>query len=392
MSTMPAAYPYIEVSIDTSGLTPIAQRSPGVIAVVGHTPAGAAGGTAAVDTPFWVATLDQAAGLFAQTVAGSVVPTPLYSSLEIAFQQNPAASKVYGVRAAPGEYAAALAALEGADDVDFVSLANEVSVGTASGGGNAATGLMALKEHVENMSSQGLKRIGVAMVDPAHAKSNTYATDVNTTMTPLQSSDSRMVVVAARGATVDVATAAMAAIAGYDPQVSMVLKPVGGVEIPAGQAFSPAEIMQLSQANINPLIAPALIVGGAIRFGDGRTYTTDADLLYIDIVRVLDDIDFRLKAGLIGMIGDARITKAGLRLISTRIDGILGPLVNAAEIDDYDFVIPVLDILSTPESTWTPTDAALVQTARANRAVDVAVSITYGPATHQLLVKLTPKF
>ena len=41
----------------------------------------------------------------------------------------------------------------------------------------------------------------------------------------------------------------------------------------------------------------------------------------MDIVRTLDDIDFRLKSGLIGAIGDARITKAGMTGVKTRVDG-----------------------------------------------------------------------
>jgi hypothetical protein len=54
-----------------------------------------------------------------------------------------------------------------------------------------------------------------------------------------------------------------------------------------------------------------LIVVGGFYFAEG-TFTTDATLLYVDIVRTLDDLDFRLKAGLIGTIGDARITRGGL--------------------------------------------------------------------------------
>ena len=38
--TVAAAFPFIEVSIDTSALQPTAQRSPGVIAVVGASTAG----------------------------------------------------------------------------------------------------------------------------------------------------------------------------------------------------------------------------------------------------------------------------------------------------------------------------------------------------------------
>ena len=55
-----AAYPFIEVKIDTSGLQPVAERSPGVVAVVGKTATGAAGGTADTNKPYVVETLDQA--------------------------------------------------------------------------------------------------------------------------------------------------------------------------------------------------------------------------------------------------------------------------------------------------------------------------------------------
>jgi len=389
MATIPAAFPFIEVKIDTSALTPVAQRSPGVIAIVGKS----AAGSAAVNKPFAIDTLDQAAELFATKNAdGTVTETPLYSSLKIAILQDPKPSKIYGVKVDTDNYAAALASLEAADDVTFVSLSNEVTVGAAAGGGAAATGLVALKDHVETMSAQGQKRIGVAMVDPATAKSNTYVDDVNNTVDSLKSSSSRMVMIAARGATGDAATAAMAAIAGFDPQVSVVLKKVRGFSMPVESQYSPSEIKGLSEAGIIPLIDPALIVGESLHFAEGRCFTTDASLLYIDIVRVLDDIDFRLKAGLIGAVGDARITKSGMTMLKTRVEGILGPLQRSAVIVDFAIDIPVLSILSVPETAWNATDRAIVQTARANRMVDLFVSVTYGPAVHLLKVTLSPKF
>ncbi|MCG5072067.1 hypothetical protein [Paraburkholderia tagetis] len=392
-ATVPAAFPFILVNIDTSALMPIAQRSPGVIAIVGKTPAGADGGDAAFDMPTVVDTASDVSQHFAKINAdGSVADTTLSTSLKLAMLQSPTPSKIYGVKVNGTDYAGALASLEAADDVDFVCLANETDVGAAAGGGNPPTNLLALKAHVETMSAQGQKRLGVAMVNPATVKSPTYVHDVDTTATPLKSDSSRMVLVAARGATVDVAAAATGAIAGYAPQVSMVLKRVRGVSVPTASQYGPSEIKGLSEAGIVPIIEPALIVGGGFYFGEGRCYTTDASQLYIDIVRVLDDIDFRLKAGLIGLIGDSRITKAGLTQVKVRIDSILGPLLNAAVIDDYATTIPVLNILMTPESAWSATDSALVVTARANRTVDVFVSITYGPAVHQLRVTLAPSF
>lgn len=388
-----AAFPFIEVRIDTSGLTPVAQRQPGVIAVVGNTPAGAPGGTASVNTPLRVDTLDQAADLFAELdVSGNVVPTALFSSLRLALLQDPKPSKIYGVRVDAGDYAAALSGLEAADDVTLVSLANETSVGTASGGVGPATDLTALKEHVENMSAQGQKRIGVAMIDPATAKSPTYVQTVAGAVATLKSSTSRMVMMAARGATEDVATATMAAVGGYPPHISMVLKKVRGTSIPLAEQYSPSEITGLSEEDINPIIDPALIVGESLHFAEGRCFTTDASLLHIDIVRVLDDLEFRLRAGLVGVTGDARITKAGMTRVKARTEGILGVQRRRHVIARFAVDIPVLNILNTPESIWSPADSNEVVTARANRTVDMFVSVTYGPAVHRLKVTLAPTF
>jgi hypothetical protein len=392
MATVAAAYPFIEVRIDTSALQPIAQRAPGVIAIVGKTPDGADGGTADLNKPFVVDTLDAAAGLFAKKNAnGTVAETTLYQSLRTALLQDPQPSKVYGVRI-KDNYGAGLAALEGVGDITFVSLANESNVGAAAQGNNAATNLQALKAHCEVMSAQGNKRIGVAMVDPKTAKTNDYVTVVTTAVNALKSDSSRMIMIAARGATTDVATAAMAAIAGFDPAVSMVLKRVRDIQLPAEQQYSPSEIKGLSEANIIPLIRPALIVGESVHFAEGRNFTTDASLLYIDIIRVLDDIDFRLKAGLIGQVGDARITKAGMTALKAQVEAILGPLKRRAVIDDFLVDIPVLNILGVPEATWAITDRAIVVDARANRTVDMLVTVTLGPAVHRLKVTLAPKF
>jgi hypothetical protein len=442
--TVPAAFPFIEVKIDTSALQPVAQRSPGVIAIVGTrrlpaTPglvkiddlryvsvaAGAGAGqfvatikkkpsadaapnpgaggdadnvadialvaVAPLNVPFVVDDGRHAAALFGLQGAYKdpddgdkdktfTVPTALSESLRLAFLQDPRPSKVYGVLA--DTYANGLSALEAADDVTFVSLADETNVNE----------LGALKQHVENMSAEGQKRLGVAMVDPTRAKSLTYVNDAVTAINALKSSVSRMVVVAARGATQDTASAAMAAMAGYEPHISLVLKKIRGVTMPVQNQYSPAEIKGLSEAGVIPIIDPALIVGDSLHFAEGRAFTSDASLLFVDIVRVLDDIDFRLKAGLIGMVGDARITKSGLTAVKTRGEGILGPLQRRAVIDAFNVEIPVLAILNLPESAWTATEQNIVVTARANREIDLFVTVTYGPAIHRLKVTLAPKF
>jgi hypothetical protein len=379
-----AAFPFIEVRIDTSGLVPVAERAPGVIAVVGKSPNGANGGQAPVNVPLRVDSIAQAAELFAKVNAGVVAETPLYRSLRLAMLQDPRPSKIYGVRVNADDYAAALASLEAADDVTFVALAEEVAVGAAA--------LTALKNHVETMSAQGQKRLGVAMIDPARQKSPTYVADAVAAVNGLKSDSSRMVLLAARGAVGDVAVAGMAAMAAYEPHISLVLKKIRGVSMPTASQYSPSEITGLSEAGINPIIDPELIVGESLHFAEGRTFTTDASLLYVDIVRTLDDIDFRLKAGLIGSVGDARITRSGMNLVRLRTEGILGPLLRRAVIAGFEVDVPVLNILSLPETAWTETDRTIVATARANRTVDMFVSITYGPAVHRLKVTLAPKF
>jgi hypothetical protein len=389
---MPVAFPFIEVNIDTSGLAPTAERAPGVVAVVGESGVG----TAAVGAVEAIASAADATSKFGAN-------TRLGQSLKLALLQDPRPSKIYGVKANGGppsaaDYTNALTALEAADDVTFVALANE-PVNLAANTSSSATSLLApLKAHCEAMSADGQKRIGVAMVNPA-TKAATDSGRIVDRCADLKSSSSRMVMVAGRGAVVegttdsaDAATAAMAAFAGYQPQVSVVLKKVRGVRMPVETQFSPSEITSLSDEEIIPIIDPALVPGESLHFAEGRAFTTDANLLYLDIVRVLDDIDFRLKAGLIGTIGDARITKSGLSAVKARTEGILGPLQRAAVIDAFEVTIPVLDLLFLPESARSPADVNVINTARANRQVEMVVSITYGPAVHHLLVRLAPRF
>jgi hypothetical protein len=384
-----AAFPFIEVTIDTSALAPVAQRAPGVIAVVGVSDTG----SAPVNSPREVGDLAEAATLFASRAAdGSVIPTPLFQSLAVAFAQDARPAKVYGVRVAADGHGAGLTALEGIDDITFVSLAGVTAIGTPSTTNAAATGLHQLKEHVENTSAAGHRRIGVAMVDPARPRAVDYVDGVITDYTPLRSDNSRMVLVAARGAVGDVATAAMAAAAALPPHVSLLLKKIRGVSMPLESQYAATEIRGLSEANIIPIIDPTLVPGPGLHFGEGRTFTTDESRLYVDTVRTLDDIEFRLKAGLIGLVGDARITKSGMVRLKTRIEGILEPLLRAEVIAGFEVAIPVLDVLSLPESVWTAGDRNQVETARANRIVDLQVSVTYGPAVHRLNVTLSMKF
>jgi hypothetical protein len=392
---IPVAYPFIEVNISPPP-APVAQRSPGVVAVVGRSNAGEAD----ANQPEPVFSGDEAVEKFAsRDNQGAVVPTELYTSLLLALGQRPRPSKIYGVKVDGDNFAAALAGLNGADDVNFVSLAN-VPAPSAVLAGNALRDhpVTALKAHVEGNSDDGQPRIGVIMADPAFPRTapqgqqGSYVDRLKAVLEPFKSSKSRMVAVAARQPSGDLATAAMAAIAGYPPHVSLVLKPIRDVTIPLWEQYGASEIVGLSDANIIPIIDPVLITGTSVHFAEGRTFTSDTELLHVDLVRTIDDIEFRLRAGLIGLIGDARITKSGLTTLRLQMEGILGPLKRAAVIDEFSIGIPLLDILGMPRENWTPTEVNLVETARGSRVVEAYVHIVYGPAIHRLRITLNMDF
>jgi hypothetical protein len=379
MSTVvPPAFPFVDVQIDTTGLRPVAQRSPGVIAVVGTATDGL------VNTPTEIDTSDDAAAFGATST--------LTSSLGLAMAQDPKPSKIYAVRTATTgggdpDYAAALDSLAGADDVTMVSLAAEPNPG------NPGDKLLALLAHVESASTDGSNRIGFAEVDPTTPKSATYVDDVVAKYDPIKSTMSRMVLVAARGAKdttsgtdADVATAAMAAIAGYEPQISPVLKPIQGLRIATEQKYSPSEIKRLSNANIIPIIDPAMIPGDGLYFAEARLFTSDAAILFVDTQRILDHARFALKAGLIGSIGNAQITKSGLISVKLQTEAILGVLARNEMIAGFEVQIPVLDILSVPEASRTPPEVEIVKQARQTRSVEMTVAITLAGVVHYLLV------
>jgi hypothetical protein len=383
------AYPFVEVKIVPPPAA-VAMRSTGVVAVVGITPVGGAGGTAPVAAPRVVTTAAEAATLFASTGAGgAVVPNALYDSLVLALQQDPPPVKVYGVRAEASGYAAALRALEAVDDVRFVCLARETNIDA----------LMLLKAHAEQTSAAGSPRLGVAMADPARVLSQTWPADSIAGLTGaskvLRSDVSRMIVVAARapvGEMPDYAAAAMGTIAGYPPHVSPVLKQLRGVSIRPELQFTPTEIKALAAEGIIPVIDPALIPGSGLFLADGGLFTSDARRPFVDIVRVLDDVQFRLRAGLIGTIGDARITRAGLTLVKITAEGIVANLKRQNIIDGFSVQIPMLERLSIPDAARTAADTQEITQARATRAVDMVVAIIYGPQMHHLGVTLRMDF
>lgn len=389
--TVTAEYPFIQVTIDTRGLQPLAKRAVGNVAVVGD----AGGfGTAVANIPVMVGGESEARTLFADVNASGGIDNSgsLYESLRTVLQQDPAPSRVYAVATADDagnpDYETALDSL-GAAPVQFVCLANEFRPAQ----------LAKLAAHIEDVSAGGNRRIGVAMVDPELnvPAGSTFADAAEDAYDAIKSDSGRMVLVAARVASAggtpdtDVAAAVMGTVAGYDVHISILMKQVRGVRIPVERQFRASEIKQLAEHFIVPLIDPDLVPGEGLFIGSGRAYTADTTRLYPDITRTLDHIEFLLKAGLIGSIGNVRIDRLGMQALQSRMDGILQPLLSSRVIADYAINIPLLAILEAEEAARTPGQASVLTDARTSRVVEVLLSVTYAGAVHFLDINLALK-
>jgi hypothetical protein len=191
----------------------------------------------------------------------------------------------------------------------------------------------------------------------------------------------------------DAAAAVAGTIAGYPPHVSLLLKPVN---ITTG-LFTSAEIQTLNGTEtfssgpaglgVNWLTDPSLIPGRGIYMGEGYTGAPGGKK-YIDIVRTIDDISFRLKARLINSIGALRISRSGLRALIAQMEAELTPLVRSEVIEDFEIVIPILALLDKSPDALTDAELTQINNAQSNRVVEVLVAVDYAGAIHRLAVTL----
>ena len=360
---------YIRVNPVADFFSP-AIRATGNVAILG-----AAGAGAAANVPVQVTSPTDANTRFGAT-------SDLGEAIAVAFNQTPGPSQVWGVPVAGGAFSAALTAVETLD-VQFVVLANQTTTGTSLGSGGAIAQLVSHVVSVSNQAGDGKERMGVAML----AKGATDATVVSGAAV-----DDRMVYVAHKSDQ-DVAAAVAGAIAGYEPHVSMLLKPVAVDSAP----FTSAEIDTLNGSEtfrsgpagkgVNWLVDPALIPGGGIYMGEGFTGNAGGKK-YIDVVRAIDDISFKLKARLIKSIGNIRISRSGLRSLIVQMEAVLDPLVQQAVIESYQITIPVLALLDLPPAALSPAQLAAINTAQTDRVVETLISVDYAGAMHRLAITL----
>ena len=337
-------------------------RAFGTIAVIGRMPASPALPT----TPALPATPASpvAVPFSGPDEAIRTFPGELGAAIALAFGQTPGPTLVYGVAVdadAPG-WTDALETVAGLP-VQLVVLA-DTPVDPATRAADGPIGL--LSAHVTSVSDagDGRERMGVAML----AKGATTVADIVT--------NERMVYIAHRSDQ-DAAAAVAGTIAGYEPSVSLLLKPVNIVSDP----FTDAEIDALTGTGVNWLTNPALIPGHGVYLGEAYTGAPGGDKRYIDVCRLVDDLNFRLKARLIGAAGEVRITRSGLRALIAQLEAVLLPLVDADVLNSFWIEVPLLAQLDQ--------DPAVRPRAEARRLVRVLIAVEYAGTVQRLTIDLT---
>jgi hypothetical protein len=369
---------YIRVNPVANLFAP-AIRGAGNIAIVGDATNGP------LNTPITFTNPADAATTFPGASAG--VTSPLAAAVAMALQQTPGPPLVYGVRKATGDdWTAALNAISNVDAQIIVMANIALTAATANPSSTPPGAIVQLARHVTTVSTtggDGKERIGVAMLAKGSADPAIVAGEL---------AHERMVYIAHKSDQ-DAAAAVAGVIAGYPPHVSLLLKPVN---ITTG-LFTSAEIQGLNGTEtfssgpaglgVNWLTDPSLIPGRGIYMGEGYTGAPGGKK-YIDIVRTIDDISFRLKARLINAIGALRISRSGLRALIAQMEAELTPLVRSEVIEDFEIVIPILALLDKSPDALTDAELTQINNAQSNRVVEVLVAVDYAGAIHRLAVTL----
>ncbi|MER5961480.1 hypothetical protein [Streptomyces sp. NPDC002057] len=234
---------------------------------------------------------------------------------------------------------------------------------------------------VSNTGGDGNERIGIAMLDP------TLTQDEQIALCTGAIRSNRMFLIA-HESTDDVAAAVAGVIAGHEPHISLLLKPVS---IKMTEHFTATEIQEYYNNSINWVASPVLLPGQALYLGEGLTANPSGGKKYIDVVRTLDDIGFRVKAALIQAVGDLRIDRPGLRTVVTLVQSVLSPLVTRGVIESYAIHIPLLVLLERERATLSADELEQISQGRSGRNVDMEVSVVYAGVIHQIAVKLVLK-
>jgi hypothetical protein len=349
---------FVNVTVNTSSLYAAKTRDYGTVAIVG---VGNNNGSA----PQLVGSYGEANTLFADTDLGKGV--------KLAFMNG--ASQVWTVDCASkttGAVETALAALE-AVDAQIVVLANIVEAD------DAQFISQKLLYHVNGGSDKSTppatERIGIFML----AKG---ATTVINAIDSLGTNESRLFGIA-HNSDDDVACAVAGLLASLKPWESPLLKSLVGVSQATGYTTSIQKAFETAQINV--LVTPTFLAGHSYTLGSDFTLGPSG-LQFIDTRRVVDDLAYKLKAGLTSpaIIGQLQINKSGLSVLMGKIAGLMQTMVNIGEIEDYQIIIPVLNALCKDVNSRTDGDTAIITSARTSRGISGTIIVTYAGVLHTI--------
>lgn len=357
------AIQFVNVTVDTSALYQVQARDYGTVAVVGTgTPSGSS--------------TSVRLGNYAEVDALYPTDSELSIGVKNAFANG--ASSVYaadiGETKNLSTIETGLASLLN-NDVQVVALAATPETDVIAYISDA------LASHV---AAAGTERVGVF----ALAQNEDGDTAPTAVKNMLAADKTRMFGVAHKSAS-DVATVIAGLLASAKPWESLIMKNVSGV-VQTSQ-FTTAQITTLDTAQINPLVDPLYLTGTGYVLGTDYTCGLISGGIYrVDIRRTLDDVTYKLKAGLTNptIIGNIRINKTGLSALSGKISAILQTAVNDGEIESYSIDIPVLNALIKDLNSRSDAEAAAIVTARTTRNIDVTVVVVYSGAIHTIDVEL----
>jgi len=321
----------------------------------------------------------QATATSVAVTLGRTPPSDLENAIAIAFRQSPPPVTIWGIQVdtATPDWDTALTAVSTLD-AQIIVLANTPLTNTAA----SATLIGKLAGHVSTVSGtggDGKERIGVVALDPGLTAPVAAALNVGSV------SDERIALIAHKS-TEDAAAAFAGVIAGYEPHISLLLKPI---KLNQTTSFTAAEIDAFDKAFVNWVTSPVLLPGSGTYLGEAYTANpSQGNKKYLDIVRTLDDVNFRIKAALIRAIGNLRVSRSGLRAVQTIVESTLSPLVGQRVIEGYAVVIKLLVLLDRDPATLSADELAQIQAAQASRNVDMTVTVDYAGAIHRLHVDL----
>lgn len=309
----------------------------------------------------------------------------LTAAVQLVMRQSPGPGQVWAIKAAGAgnqpvaDPTSALITAEGLD-VQFVLLA-----GTPLNTDDASA-IGALADHVKTVSEQagdGKERMGIAMLESGASSPAVITGSL---------ADDRMIYIAHRSQQ-DAAAAVAGTIAGYDPHVSVLLKQVSIDSEP----FTSKEIDELNGSEtfasgpagkgVNWLVDPPLIPGAGVYLGEGYTGNPGGKK-YIDVVRTIDDVSFKLKANLIRSVGAVRISRSGLRALTVQLETVLDRLQADEVIEGYRVVIPVLELLDANPAALSAAQQEVINQAQTTRAVEIFAAVDYAGAIHRIAITL----